>query len=129
MNTALIRSKFNGSLAGTTTFPEVVIAFAAEGVERYDVDLVRMEKTTYMPNGESDLHPFECSGSIAEEFSGPAVLASIRSIQAKQIRYREFLAQIMAAGCTGYSVYIRGTKAVYFGRRGETHVEEFPTAT
>jgi uncharacterized protein YbcV (DUF1398 family) len=128
MNVEVIHNAMAGSLAGTTTFPEVVQALAAESVERYNVDLVRMEKTTYMPDGENDVHPFDFSGAVAEEFSATAVLSAILAIQSKQIRYREFLKQIMAAGCTGYGVYIGGAKAIYFGRKGEFHVEEFPSA-
>jgi uncharacterized protein YbcV (DUF1398 family) len=128
MNIQTIHNALAQSLAGTMTFPEVVHALAAEGVERYDVDLIRMEKTTYMPCGETDVHPVDFSSTVAETFSTEGVVAAIRSIQAQQIKYREFLAQIMAAGCTGYGVYMEGAKAIYFGRKGEIHVEEFPAA-
>ncbi len=126
MNTEAIHTALAGSLAGNTTFPEVVRALAAEGVESYRIDLVRMEKTSYMPDGETDLQRFAHPGAIAEDFSPTAVVAAIRDIQAKKIKYREFLTRIMAAGCTGYSVFIHGEKAIYFGRKGGFHVEEFP---
>jgi hypothetical protein len=31
----------------------------------------------------------------------------------------------MAAGCVGYFVQIAGRRAIYFGRNGEFHVEQF----
>jgi uncharacterized protein YbcV (DUF1398 family) len=126
MNIQAVHNALNQSLAGAMTFPEVVRTLAAEGVERYHVDLVSMAKTTYMPCGETDAYTFDYSGTVAEHFSGDGVVAAIRAIQAQRIKYTVFLAQIMAAGCTGYSVYLGGAKAIYFGRRGEFHVEEFP---
>jgi len=34
----------------------------------------------------------------------------------------------MAAGCVGYFVQIMGRCVIYFGRKGESHVEHFPPA-
>ncbi len=34
----------------------------------------------------------------------------------------------MAAGCVGYFVQITGRRVIYFGRSGESHVEQFPPA-
>lgn len=31
-------------------------------------------------------------------------------------------------GCVGYHVSLAGRRAVYYGRSGETHVEQFPPA-
>jgi hypothetical protein len=32
----------------------------------------------------------------------------------------------MAAGITAFWVFLTGRKVIYFGRKGEIHVEEFP---
>ncbi len=128
MNIQAVHNAIDQSLAGKMTFPEVVGALAAEGVERYHVDLVNMTKTTYMPCGETDVHAFDFTGTVADRFSGDGVVAAIRAVQKREIKYREFLTRILAAGCTGYGVYLGGAKAIYFGRRGEFHVEDFPAA-
>lgn len=114
---------------GTISFPEVVSKLAGAGIEWYHTDLSRAEHTYYMPNGESHIEPMdELPQPVAQEFSDPGVDAAVRSIQRGEIKYEEFVRQIMAAGCNGYFVLITGRKAVYFGRKGEEHVELFPPA-
>jgi uncharacterized protein YbcV (DUF1398 family) len=54
------------------------------------------------------------------------VVAAIRAAQADTIRYPEFMKQAMAAGAVAYWVFLSGKKVIYFGRRGEFHIEEFP---
>ena len=115
------------SLAGNMTFPEVVQKLAAIGVESYRVDLIRNEKTVFMPNGESIVEKLEYEGvSPATSFSFEGVQVAVKRIQAKEIDYQEFLRQIMAAGTTFYMVYLNGKKVVYFGRNGEMNIEGFP---
>lgn len=121
------------SLAGTITFPEVVARLTAVGCESYRADFYRREKIYFLPSGESyvsamsDLDPEEFSGNrIAQDFAPAAVIAALRAIQSGEIDYRAFLAQIAAAGTVAYSVHLRGRRAIYFGRTGEFHVEDFP---
>jgi uncharacterized protein YbcV (DUF1398 family) len=129
MNTEVIHNALAGSLAGTLTFPEVVQALLGVGVESYRADLVLREKTTYMPGGQTHREPMDIPVTHpAAEFSTEGVVTAIRAIQAKQIQYREFLDRILAAGTTDYAVYLNGKRAIYFGRKGEFHVEEFPRA-
>ena len=129
MNTEVMHNTLAQSLAGNMTFPEVVRALTAEGVESYRTDLVRHEKTSYMPNGETHVEPFHfIPAPIADGFSEAKVIAAIRAIQAQQIKYPEFLNQIAAAGTTTYSVFLNGKKAIYFGRNGDFHIENFPVA-
>jgi uncharacterized protein YbcV (DUF1398 family) len=109
------------------TFPEVVAALMAAGVERYHADLLRAEKTYYLPDGGSHVTPTRAiAAPVAHDFSAPGVDAAVRAVQAGRIRYIEFCERIMAAGCTGYVVSLAGRRAVYYGRGGETHVEPFP---
>jgi uncharacterized protein YbcV (DUF1398 family) len=127
LNTNAIRECVEGSLAGTMTFPEVVARVAAAGVERYSVDLVRMEHTSYSAHGESHVVPLAVStpAPIAETFSAAAVSEAITAVRNRAVDYQEFLRHIMRAGTVGYSVFVAGQRAVYVGRRGDSHTEPF----
>ncbi|HZZ30013.1 MAG TPA: hypothetical protein VFE46_18600 [Pirellulales bacterium] len=63
---------------------------------------------------------------IGQEFSAPAVEAAVRQSQRNEHTYEDFVRKTMAAGCVGYFVHITGRHALYFGRKGETHLEPFP---
>jgi len=111
------------------SFPEVVTTLAGAGVERYHADLLRAEKTYYMPDGSSERLPAAATaGEPAGAFAAAGVDAAIRAIQAGRIGYRTFCERLLAAGCVGYLVSLAGRRAVYYGRTGETHVEPFPAA-
>jgi uncharacterized protein YbcV (DUF1398 family) len=64
---------------------------------------------------------------IGEGFDAEAIIAAIRGSQRGQIKYPEFMDRSMQAGCIGYVVWLAGRRVVYFGRRGEMHVELFPS--
>lgn len=122
-----VRECARGSLAGELTFPEVVGRLAAVGVERYHADYSRREITYYWPDGESVVVPSShAAHPTAEEFSASAVEAAVRQSQRGEHTYLEFIEKTMTAGCVGYFVQIAGRRAIYFGRRGESHVELFP---
>lgn len=109
------------------SFPEVVDRLARAGIERYHADLVRAEKTYYLPGGASRVVPSKPTATRpAAAFSAAGVEAAVRAIQAQRIGYGEFCARITAAGCVGYTVSLAGRRAVYQGRTGETYVEPFP---
>jgi uncharacterized protein YbcV (DUF1398 family) len=111
------------------SFGDVVMKLMQAGVERYHADLVRDEKTYYMPDGAN--HRVACAAVSArpgEEFSAAGVEAAIRAVQAGKIQYRKFCEDVVAAGCAGYMVSLLGRRAVYYGRTGECHVEYFPAA-
>ncbi|HEX4054645.1 MAG TPA: DUF1398 family protein [Tepidisphaeraceae bacterium] len=118
------------SLQGMISFPEVVRKLHEVGVERYHADFSRGEKTYYLPGGESHVASFgHLPEPIAESFSPAGVEAAIKEIQRGTIVYAEFLRRVMAAGCVGYFVQITGRRALYFGRKGEIHLEPFPGAS
>jgi uncharacterized protein YbcV (DUF1398 family) len=111
------------------TFPEVLGKLMQVGVERYHADLLRAEKTYYLPNGESQQTSCHALKAIpAAKFAQSGIDAALRAIQRGEIRYREFCARIAKAGCVAYIVSLAGRRAVYYGRSGETHVEMFPAA-
>lgn len=111
------------------SFPEVVARLVAAGVERYRADLVRAEKTYYLPAGESRALPTKpVAAAPAAAFSAAGVEAAVRAIQAGRIGYGAFCERIAAAGCVDYMVSLAGRRAVYNGRSGESFVEPFPAA-
>lgn len=129
MNAEVMRKTLEKSEAGQQTFPEVIKALVGIGVESYHADFVRKEDTFYMANGETHIEKMKVPEvKIAENFSPEPLVTTIRAVQADQIRYPEFVPRAMAAGTTGYWVYLTGKKVVYFGRKGESHVELFPDA-
>jgi len=66
---------------------------------------------------------------VAEGFSKSGIVAAIRAAQRDEIRYPEFMRPASAAGVVGYWAFLTGKRVIYFGRKGEFHVEEFPGAT
>lgn len=129
MNTETIAECMKLSFADTP-FPVVVGKLAAAGVSAYTADLVALRNTYYDTGLESADEPIPLAGGpvIASRFDAAAVEASVRAIQQKKIGYAEFLRQIMRAGCTRYSVFFGGRKAMYFGRDGEFYTEPFPVS-
>lgn len=110
-------------------FPEVVGKLAEAGVERYLADLVRGDRTYYLPGGESQPEKgYAVTGRPADDFSPSAVRAALGAIQKGEIRYREFCERIAAGGCVGYMVSLPGRRALYFGRTADYYVEHFPGA-
>ena len=98
-----------------------------EGVESYQADLVKHEKRFYMPGGETYVEAIDIELSpIADDFAHDSVISAIRAVQNKEIDYRGFLSRIMEAGTISYTVFLNGKKAIYFGRKGDFHVENFP---
>jgi uncharacterized protein YbcV (DUF1398 family) len=124
---AVVHACTKDSDAGRVSFGEVVGKLIEAGVERYHTDLVRSEKTYYMPDGTSEVVPADAVAGIAPaSFSAAGVEAAVRAIQAGMIAYQEFCERIVAAGCTGYFVSLAGRRAVYYSRTIDCHVEWFP---
>lgn len=97
------------------------------GVESYVADYRAKRLTYYLPDGDNLTLAVEMPDvGIAPAFDRAAVKAAIRSAQQGVVMYPEFKQLTMQAGCTGYTVWIAGRHVAYFGRRGETHIEDFP---
>jgi uncharacterized protein YbcV (DUF1398 family) len=113
--------------AGQLIFPEVVRRLLEVGVESYFCDLVTGAETFYLPDGkwyqEKMILPLS---PVAEEFSSSDVIAAIRGAQSDTIRYPEFIKHAAAAGVSAYWAFLTGRKVIYFGRKGQFHVEDFP---
>lgn len=130
MDTKVIKDCLNLALQGRLTFPETVQRLKAIGIERYSADLTRLEKMHYDSAGNSHNEPIALSSvpQIGQEFCEAGIKDALTQIQQKEIDYAEFLRRIMRAGTVGYTVYIEGAKAIYFGRKGEFWIEPFPAA-
>jgi uncharacterized protein YbcV (DUF1398 family) len=115
------------SQAGNLVFPEVVRRLMEAGVESYFIDFSNGNETFYLRSGGSHVGKMTVAPeAVAEEFSSSGIVAAIRGAQSDSIRYPEFVKQATAAGVVGYWAFLTGKKVIYFGRKGELHVEEFP---
>lgn len=125
--TAVLHGCAQGALQGKLTFPEIVAQLTEIGVERYHADYSRQEITYYFPDGDSLVvvapHPPHTTEDI---FSPSGVASAVRQSQQNEHSYLDFIRKSMAAGCVGYFVQITGRCVLYFGRKGECHVEHFP---
>ena len=127
MSTSVIHEVLAESQAGKLIFPEVVRRLLEVGVESYFCDLAVGKETFYMSDGGIHTETMTLAKRpIAADFSSPAIVAAIRGAQTDTIRYPEFMRQSAQAGVIAYWAFLTGKKVVYFGRKGEMHVEEFP---
>jgi len=127
MNTDVMREVMAETQAGKLIFPEVVRRLLDAGVDSYFCDLAAREETFYMSDGKTHSEKMTlASAQIALEFSPSEVVAAIRGAQADTIRYPEFVKRSVAAGVIAYWAFLAGKRVIYFGRKGEFHVEEFP---
>jgi uncharacterized protein YbcV (DUF1398 family) len=129
MNTSVMHEVLAESQAGRLTFPEVVRRLLEAGIESYLCDLATGQETFYLGDGKTHVEKMTLPLSpIAEEFSPSGLIAAIRGAQADTIRYPEFVKRSTAAGVIAYWSFLTGRKVIYFGRKGELHIEEFPRA-
>jgi uncharacterized protein YbcV (DUF1398 family) len=127
MNTTVIHQVLTETQAGKLIFPEVVRRLSEVGVESYLCDLAIGSETFYMADGSTHSeHMTLPLAPIATDFSSSEVVAAIRGAQTDTIRYPEFMKRSAAAGVIAYWAFLSGKKVIYFGRKGESHTEEFP---
>ena len=126
MNTKVMHEVMTETQAGKLIFPEVVRRLIGIGVESYFVDLATGNETFYMSDGTTHREAMTLAlDPVAEEFTSSELVAAIRGAQADTIRYPEFMKRSAAAGVVAYWSFLTGRKVIYFGRKGEFHVEEF----
>ena len=117
-----------GAFDGSVPFPETIRKVTEDGVEWYSGNLILGMKTYY----GSDLSHYQTPWpnytvpSIADRFCADSVSGAIRASQSREINYREFLKRIANAGVVSYTVHLKGRKAIYFGRHGDSFIEPFP---
>ncbi len=99
MNPKIIQNTLQQSLAGTTTFPQVVQTLLQEGVCSYHVDLWRGENRYYTAQGESHVETVALTHATAAfQFSASQVPVALRTVQAGKSNYLQFVSEILAAG-------------------------------
>lgn len=114
---------------GAVPFADIVKKLIAAGIERYHADLMRSEKTYYLPDGGSECVPNDAVTITPPlAFSAKDVEAAVRGAQAGTLAYKAFCERVLAAGCVGYHVHITGQRVIYYGRTGDSHTEWFPGA-
>lgn len=130
MNYSLVHQVLTETQAGKLIFPEVVRRLIDVGVESYFCDLASGVETFYLSDGKSYQEKMILPLSpVAEEFSSLNLIAAIRGAQSVTIRYPEFIKHAAVAGVIGYWAFLAGGKVIYFGRKGQFHVEDFPRPT
>jgi uncharacterized protein YbcV (DUF1398 family) len=128
VNINVIHKVMAETQAGELVFSEVVRRLLEIGVESYFCDRASGTETFYMRDGQTHAEKMVLPmAPIAEEFSASGLIAAIRGAQADTIRYPEFAKRSAAAGVIAYWAFLTGRKVVYFGRKGESHTEEFPS--
>jgi uncharacterized protein YbcV (DUF1398 family) len=129
MNTQAIQEITVATQEGKMTFPQVVGRLLELGIESYCVDFAAGRKTYYAANGETGTEAMILKlDPVAEEFAAADLVAAIRGAQADTVRYPEFVKRSTAAGIIGYWAFLTGKQVIYFGRKGEMHIEKFPGA-
>jgi uncharacterized protein YbcV (DUF1398 family) len=127
MSKQVIHELAIGTQQGKVTFPQVVKGLLEVGVESYLVDFAAKQKTHYLADGTTHTVAMILDPDpIAAEFDGASLVAAIRGAQADTVRYPEFVKRSTAAGVVGYWAFLAGKRVLYFGRKGEQHIEEFP---
>lgn len=128
MTPAILDQCTAGALDGTVPFPETIRKLLTDGVEWYSANLIFGMKTYYGADLGHHQTPWPDWNPprIAEAFCAESVSKAIRASQAKEITYRQFLQRIADAGVVYYTVHLKGRKAIYFGRHGDSFTEPFP---
>jgi hypothetical protein len=116
-----------GAFDGSVPFPETIRRIIEDDVEWYSANLIFGMKTYYGPDLSHYQAPWPgyTTTSIADKFCAESVRAAIRASQAGEIGYRTFLERIARAGVVYYTVHLKGRKAIYFGRHGDSFIEPF----
>jgi uncharacterized protein YbcV (DUF1398 family) len=109
------------------TFLEVVARLDKAGIESYAANMLVPNIIYYAGNKTHEV-PLTIKAELVVGviFNQDNIVQALRSIQANKIGYQEFLKRVMNAGVIFYLVFIKGRKAIYFGRNGEEYTEQFP---
>lgn len=123
----MINVKLNEFTKKKLSFPDQVRYLSEIGIERYYIDLVKMEKTYYSRNDETFVEQIQVENlpALGQNFDKTKVVEAVRATQKGEIDFHTFLRIIIAAGAIAYTVYIDGKHVIYVGRKGESHTEEF----
>jgi uncharacterized protein YbcV (DUF1398 family) len=126
MNTKIAKECSKLSEEEKITFPEVIAFLDQAGIESYVTNILVPSKIYYAENEayETPLN-YKVKLEVAHFFNQKDIEEAVFSIQANKITYQEFLKKIAESGVIFYIVFIKGKKVIYFGRKGEQHVESW----
>jgi uncharacterized protein YbcV (DUF1398 family) len=125
----IARGCLDAAERGTMTFPEIAGSLMRAGFEGYAVDFRRDRVTYYHRDGATAYLPeHDPDPRVADRFDELAIRGAIAEAPslAPGYTYPGFCRKVRAAGCAGYQVSFPGRRAVYCGKTGESHVENFP---
>ncbi|GGP24889.1 DUF1398 family protein [Silvimonas amylolytica] len=122
----VIEQSNHDAFSGRVSFGAEIGSLMMVGVESYLVDYRTGTATYYMPDDQTcALSVVIPVMTIPRLFDKPALIKVIRNAQSGVIKYPDFVAQSMAAGCVGYIVWITGQQTTYLGRKGVAYTELF----
>jgi len=129
VNAQAVHEVLTKNWAGDLTFPEVVRRLLELGAESYLCDFATGAETVYMHDGQVYIETIkQLLWPISENFSRTGLVSAIDAAQSDTIRYPEFMKLATAGGVIAYWAFLTGGRVIYFGRKGEQHIEEFPPA-
>jgi len=122
--------------ANGLAFPNTVSALMALGVTRYHIDYTAGTATTYTSqsspeSGEAEVEKVKIPSpamSPRTSWSKDGVVKAIKRVQAGETKYAAFAQECVDSGVTGYLAFLSGKNVLYYGEKGEVHVEWFPGA-
>lgn len=128
MNTQVVEECVRLSTEEKIIFPEFVNRLDEAGVESYVANMLAPNAVFYEEQEAYEVPlNIKAERNVAAAFNQENIIQALRAIQSKKIGYQEFIKQLMDAGVIYYLVFIKGRKAIYFGRNGEQYVEAFPS--
>lgn len=128
METENFKDTSDFSFTSKMPFSSLVTTLEKMGVESYRVDMAEKSTCYHMLNGEVMSESFHFYGDIAQDFDDGEVRSAIFDIKNNHLEHQEFLKRIMNAGITSYTIFIKGRKIIFYGRNGDSYLENFPPA-
>lgn len=128
MEIGSVREESDFSFTSKMSFPILVGTLEKMGVESYRVDLTLQATCYCMVGGEVMSESFQFETDIAEDFNDGEIRAAISDSRSGRLDHKEFLKRIMGAGISSYTIFLKGQKIVYYGRNGDSYIDNFPRA-
>ncbi|MFM6927085.1 MAG: DUF1398 family protein [Bdellovibrio sp.] len=125
METNSIKDTSDFSFTSRMPFFSLIATLEKMAVESYRVDIAQQLTCYHMLNGEVMSESFHFEGEIAQDFDDGEIRSAISDLKKTHLEYKEFLKRIMNAGITSYTIYMKGRKIIFYGRNGDSYLENF----
>lgn len=126
METENFKDTSDFSFTSKMPFSSLVTTLEKMGVESYRVDMAQKSTCYHMLNGEVMSESFYFDGDVAQGFDDGEIRSAIFDIKNNYLEYKEFLKRIMDAGTASYTIFMTGRKIIFYGRNGDSYIENFP---